>query len=77
VIGYSLGWEMSVGRLQVDLRGSGSSEPGCPSISFFRIIQLVLCGRRGEDHREEEEEEEKKGEEKWKKMERWKMGLVG
>lgn len=42
VIGYSRGCEASVGRLQVDLRGSASSAAACPSVSLFRIIQLVL-----------------------------------
>lgn len=42
VIGYSRGCEASVGRLQVDLRGSASSATACPSVSLFRIIQLVL-----------------------------------
>lgn len=41
-IGYSRGCEASVGRLQVDLRGSASSAAACPSVSLFRIIQLVL-----------------------------------
>lgn len=44
--GYSLGWEVSVGRLQVDLRGSRSSGPICPSMSLFKIIQLVLYRER-------------------------------
>lgn len=49
VTGYSQGCEASVGRLQVDLRGSASSAAPCPSVSPFRIIQLVLYrGTQGE-----------------------------
>ena len=66
MIGYSLGWEISVGRLQVDLRGSSSSDPGCPSISFFRIIQLVLCRWRSDDRRGGGEQKKKKKEEEVK-----------
>lgn len=43
VIGYSQGWEASVGRLQVDSQGSASSAAACPSGWFFRINQLLLC----------------------------------
>lgn len=58
--GYSLGWEASVGRLHVDLRGSRSSGPMCPSISLFKIIQLVLYrGRETERDRETKTEGEK------------------
>lgn len=42
LIGYSRGRDTSVGRLQVDLRGSASSGAVYPSVSVFRIIQLVL-----------------------------------
>lgn len=40
LIGYSLGWEISVGKLCVEVLGSRSGD--CPSISLFRFIQLVL-----------------------------------
>lgn len=51
--GHSLGCEVSVGRLQVDLRGSSSSGPMWPSVSLFKIIQLVRYKR--EINRQEEE----------------------
>lgn len=53
MIGYSLSWEVSLGRLQVDLRGSRSSGSVCPSVSLFKIIQLVLY--RGTGRQEETE----------------------
>ena len=57
---YSLGWEVSVGRLQVDLRGSRSSAM-CPSISLFKIIQLVLYGKKERrTERERQTERDKK-----------------
>lgn len=58
VNGHSLGWEVSMGRLQVDLRGSRSSGPICPSMSLFNIIQLVL-------YKEREREPER---ERWKEV---------
>ncbi len=40
LIGYSLGWDISVGKLWVEVLGSISGD--CPSISLFRFTQLVL-----------------------------------
>ncbi len=54
-----------MGRLHVDLRGSRSSGPMCPSISLFKIIQLVLY-REGE--RESKREREGEMEERWKEV---------
>lgn len=54
--GYLLGCEVSVGRLQVDLRGSRSSGAMCPSVSLFKIIQLVLYKKK---ERQEEERYER------------------
>lgn len=56
--GHSLGCEVSVGRLQVDLRGSSSSGPMCPSVSLFKIIQLVLYKKKKK--RQEEERYDRK-----------------